>query len=261
MVQILFPSKPKTAKYAGNWDPNSQQPITYKFQKWLLGNTFLTKKIKVLVYGDWPNQTKNILPFFTASYHQNEIIEIPTKELTKQMKLIFVGGFTLGKQPLLSVQSAHELIKKGYNVCLGMYGDGVMRGELESYISKHQLEKYVTLHGNVNKDVVKTAFQEAHFLIFISKSEGWPKVVAEAMFWGCLPISSDVSCVGYMLGENTRGSVLKPEASTEDIVTEIKSYLENENKYQEKVLEAKKWSQNYTLDTFEAAIKELLKNG
>ena len=29
-VQILFPGKPKTAKYAGNWDPNAKQPWSYK---------------------------------------------------------------------------------------------------------------------------------------------------------------------------------------------------------------------------------------
>ena len=116
LVQILFPAKPKTAKYAGNWDLKSNQPITYKFQKWLLGNTFLTKKMKVLVYGDWPNQSKNIIPFFTASYYQKEIEEIAVKELKAQVQLIYVGGLTTGKQPLLSVKTAHELIKKGYNI-------------------------------------------------------------------------------------------------------------------------------------------------
>ena len=60
-LQIIFPSKIKTAKYAGNWDPKSKQPISYRLQKWILGNTSLTKNIKVLVYGSWPNQSKNIL--------------------------------------------------------------------------------------------------------------------------------------------------------------------------------------------------------
>ena len=59
-VQILFPKKPKTAKYAGNWDPNAKQPLTYKLQRWILSNAFLTKNMKVLVYGNWNNQSKNI---------------------------------------------------------------------------------------------------------------------------------------------------------------------------------------------------------
>ena len=36
VVQVFFPSKNKTAKYAGNWDPKSKQPIAYKLQKWIL---------------------------------------------------------------------------------------------------------------------------------------------------------------------------------------------------------------------------------
>ena len=256
LMQIFFPSKYKTAKYAGNWDPESKQPITYKFQKWLLGNTFLTKNIKVLVYGDWLNQSKNIVPFFTASYHQSEIEEIPIKDLNDQIKLIFVGGLTVGKQPLLSIKATHELIKKGYNVCLNIYGDGVMRTEIENYISVHQLENQIVLHGNVNKEVVKVAFQTSHFLIFISKSEGWPKVVAEAMFWECLPISSKVSCIPYMLGHNTRGKVVDP--FVEKVVSAIEEYLLNHDLYKLQIGNAKIWSRMYTLEKFDREIEKIL---
>ena len=44
IAQLFFPKKKKTAKYAGNWDPKAKQPRSYKLQKWILGNTFLTKK-------------------------------------------------------------------------------------------------------------------------------------------------------------------------------------------------------------------------
>lgn len=256
LVQILFPSKKKTAKYAGNWDPESNQPVSYKFQKCLLSSTFLTKNIKVLVYGNWPNQTQNMLPFFTASYHQSEIENIPKKELNNQIKLIFVGGFTEGKQPLLSVKVAHQLLKKRYDIVLNMYGNGVKRTEVENYIAIHHLEKNIVLHGNVNKDAVKSAFQNSHFLIFISKSEGWPKVVAEAMFWECLPISSKVSCIPDMLGNNTRGKVV--DAKIEDVVEVIEEYIKNKNLYKEHVFNAKTWSRNYTLDKFEKEIEKLL---
>src|SRR5690554_3405822 len=49
IVQILFPNKKKTAKYAGNWDLNARQPLSYKLQKWILNNTLLTKNMQVLV--------------------------------------------------------------------------------------------------------------------------------------------------------------------------------------------------------------------
>jgi glycosyltransferase involved in cell wall biosynthesis len=260
LIQLFFPSKPKTAKYAGNWDPKSKQPVSYQIQKWILSTTFFTRKMKVLVYGAWPNQTKNIIPFFTASYFQNEIEEIPRKTLTSKVKLLYVGSLTKSKQPLLSVKSTHELIKKGYNVQLEIYGDGIMRSEVENYIKTHELENSILLYGNVNKETIKNAFRETHFLIFISKSEGWPKVVAEAMFWRCLPISSNVSCVSYMLNREERGSLVNIHASEKEISKIIVSYIKNENVYQKKVLSAQIWSRKYTLNRFQFEIKRILEN-
>jgi len=91
MVQVLFPKKPKTAKYAGNWDPDAKQPMSYRFQKWLLANTFWTKNMKVLVYGEWPDQSKNIKSFFTATYTESMIADIPQRQFSPPLKFLFVG--------------------------------------------------------------------------------------------------------------------------------------------------------------------------
>ncbi len=259
LVQIFFPLKKKTVKYAGNWDPNSKQPMSYRIQKKILSNTFLTRNCKVLVYGEWKNQSKNIIPFFTASYKEKEIIKIPQKNFSKLIKFIFVGAFSEGKQPILSVKIIEKLSQK-YNVQLNMFGNGSQFDKVSDYVSENKLDSKVILHGNQCKEVIKKAYQESHFLIFISKSEGWPKVVAEAMFWKCLPISSNVSCVSYMLGNGKRGSVVKPESNFKDIIPIINNYIENEEQYQKQVLEAQKWSQNFTLDKFEKEIKKIIIN-
>ena len=259
-VQIFFPTKNKTVKYAGNWDPNSKQPISYCIQKWIISNTFLTRNCKVLVYGNWENQSKNIIPFFTASYSKNEIISLPNKNTSALIKFIYVGTFSKGKQPLLSVKTIQKLHHKGYEVQLNMYGNGSEYYNINNFIKENNLDEVVFLKGNQPKEIVKKAYQESHFLIFISKSEGWPKVVAEAMFWKCLPISSKVSCVNYMLDNSKRGSVLKSDVNENEVVSEILYYLNNEDIYQKKVLEALTWSQKYTLDKFELEIKKILNN-
>lgn len=257
LVQILFPGKPKTVKYAGNWDPNSKQPWSYKLQQKILSNTFLTKNCKVLVYGKWENQTKNILPFFTASYHQTEIEKIPNKNLKETINLIFVGAFSKGKQPLKSVQVTEQLYKKGYNVKLNMYGNGTEFQSVKKYITENNLQEIVILHDNQPKEVVKKAFQKSHFLVFISKSEGWPKVVAEAMFWGCLPIATKVSCVPYMLNYGKRGSIVS-DNETEITQTIIEKYIAKEDNYNKAITKAINWSQQFTLEKFDTEIKKLL---
>ena len=327
-VQMLFPNKPKTAKYAGNWDPKATQPWSYRLQKWLLSNTFLTKNMKVLVYGEWPNQSKNIVPFFTASYSKKELEETqhhtepgspagrlvsesqeinhnpqiatsltpdndgmeqqvatsltphndgmerqvatsPTiiglsDKLSKRaprndgdlIKFLFVGALTKGKQPLLSVAVIQKLKENGHQVQLNIYGEGPERLALEQYIAANELENIVILHGNCDKETVKKAYQSAHFLLFISQSEGWPKAVAEAMFWGCLPVTGKVSCIPYMLANGERGALVN--ANADEIVRVVENYLQHPEIYNLQAMKGMEWSRRFTMEKFEEEIAKLL---
>ena len=260
LVQMLFPNKPKTAKYAGNWDPRAKQPFTYKLQRWILSNTFLTKNMQVLVYGDWDNQTKNIKPFFTATYSESEVrgtkYEVRSVE-DEVLKFLFVGTLSKGKQPLYAIQLVEALYRQGKNILLDLYGEGVLRKDLEYYIAQNNLETIVTLKGNQSKEAVLKAYQTSHFLILPSKSEGWPKVVAEAMFWGCVPIVSKVSCVPYMLDYGERGIQLEEQLETD--ISQVMHLLSDEFLYQKMASEGQNWSRQFTTDKFEVEIKKLLK--
>ncbi len=257
LVQILFPGKPKTVKYAGNWDPQAPAPWSYRLQKAIVANPFLSRNMKVLVYGEWPGQSRNIVPFFTASYREDEITEVPVRELKEPVRLIYAGALSAGKRPLLAVQTAEELLRRGRKVQLDMYGDGAMRPELEKYLAERpQLQKAVKLHGNRSAEELKKAFRQAHFLVFASKSEGWPKVVAEAMVWKCLPLTTPVSAVPYMLGHGERGSLVKPDARA--IADEIERYLQHPDEYARKAQAAHDWAKQFTLEKFEREIARFL---
>ncbi|MCZ4318536.1 glycosyltransferase [Aequorivita viscosa] len=256
IVQICFPKKKKTAKYAGNWDPKAKQPWSYRLQKWILSNAFLTRNMKVLVYGEWPEQTKNILPFFTASYSKEKIAAIPTKNYDDILQFIFVGSLASGKRPLYALQLVNNLLKKGVHCRLAIYGEGEQRGVLEKYIKEAQLGSVVTLYGNQATEVIETAFKYSHFLILASQSEGWPKVVAEAMFWGVVPLVTPVSCVPWMLDNGNRGIILT--LKMEEDVKRLLGLLKQKEALQEMVVQGAEWSHQYTLEVFEAEIKKLI---
>ncbi len=258
LIQVLFPSKPKTAKYAGNWDLSSKQPMSYRFQKWILSNTFLTKNMQVLVYGEWETSTKNIKPFFTASYFEKDKIDVKPRKLEGKISFLFVGTLSNGKQPLYAIQLVERLYKKGYNVQLTLYGEGVERGMLEKYILENKIENIIFLKGNQNQETIKKAYIENHFVVLPSLSEGWPKAVAEGMFWGCLPIASKVSCVPNMLENGKRGLLLDLKLNQD--VQNIESILKNNDLYQDKVIKAVQWSRQFTMDVFEDEIKLLLQS-
>ena len=256
LVQILFPSKPKSAKYAGNWDPSSKQPWSYRLQKWILSNTFLTRNMQVLVYGEWTNSSSNVKHFFTASYYQSEIIPVQTLPKIEEARFVFAGSLVSGKNPQYAIELVEQLRKVYPYIRLDLYGEGALKVSLKQYLSNKKMENTVVFHGNQNAETLKKAYQNSHFVILPSKSEGWPKVIAEGMFWGCVPIATAVSCVPSMLGNGSRGIIL--EMDLKDDFQKIKETIQNKERYSNLRNEASSWSRIYTLDFFEEEIKKIL---
>ncbi len=256
IAQLFFPHKIKTAKYAGNWNPKAKIPFSYRLQKNILSNTFWTRNMQVLVYGKWDGSTKNIKPFFTATYKETEKQLVSSRNFNNTIKFVFVGTLTSGKNPLYTTQLIEKLISKGFKVELSMYGEGVERTKLEAYITDKKLQNNIKLYGNQNADAIQKVYQESHFIILPSQSEGWPKVIAEGMFWGCIPIATSVSCVPYMLNYGNRGLLLNLDLDNDAQL--ISNLIENEYLCQELSTNAVEWSRKYTLDVFETEIKLLL---
>ncbi|WP_157638126.1 glycosyltransferase family 4 protein [Flexithrix dorotheae] len=256
-LQILFPHKTKTAKYAGNWDPVSKQPWSYRLQRFILKSAFLTKNMMALVYGNWSNNTKNIKPFYTASYSEMDRLDIQKSiHSANQVKLVFVGGLVKNKRPEIGLEVVYLLQKQGVNVTMTFCGDGLERERLREKVLNLQIQDQVHFLGNVSAEKVKAVLIESHFLIFISKSEGWPKAVAEAMWWGCIPITSPVSCVPEMVGFGKRGELLTP--NPESISKCIINYICKKRDYLKVSKKAMEWSRQYTLERFEKDIKSLI---
>lgn len=208
------------------------------------------------MYGQWPKQSKNIKPFFTASFSEKDIEKVKPKEFTGTLNMVFLGSLVPGKQPLEAIKLVEALHKNGLPVRLHLYGDGVLKEALQQYIQLKQLEKIVTLKGNQPKSAIIAALNEAHFSVLPSKSEGWPKAIAEAMFFGCVPIATSVSCVPDMLDYGNRGYLLTDDLSVD--IENLTALLQDSATLKNMSEAAAAWSQQYTLECFETEIAKLL---
>jgi hypothetical protein len=81
--------------------------------------------------------------------------------------------------------------------------------------------------------------------------------VAEAMFWGCLPIVTPISCVPNMLNQGQRGILLCLDKKKD--IENIEQLVTDSIQYEIKTNAAMNWSRYYTVDKFEAEIKKLLR--
>jgi glycosyltransferase involved in cell wall biosynthesis len=256
IVQIFFPKKVKSVKYAGNWDPNSNQPKSYRLQQSIFRNTFLSKNIKVLVYGEWPNETRNVVPFMSATYRDDEKIPFVKRDFSVKLKFVFIGAMVIGKRPELTVKIIEGLRKKGVEAELHMFGDGNLIKEIKSYIKEKGLDNYIFVYGNRDKSEVKSCLKDAHFSILPSKSEGWPKAIAEGMFFGAIPISTKISCLPWILGYGNRGILISEEL--DEAVSLILNELDKGYEYlNDMANNALIWAQEYTLERLSKEIETI----
>ena len=256
-VQILFPSKQKTVKYAGNWDYGSKQPWSYRMQQNIFKNTLLSKNIKVLVYGEWNDATDNMMPFISATYRNDERIPFSNRNYSGKLKFVFTANLVVGKRPLLTIKIIEELRKNGIDAVIDMFGDGPLMADAQSYIEEHNLTDYVFLRGNQDRETIKECLKQAHFSILPSKSEGWPKAIAEGMFFGTIPISTKISCLPWMLDYGKRG-ILIEDNLTEAVNTILKHVFQGDVYLNALSRAAMEWSQIYTLDKLDEEIGKLV---
>lgn len=257
-AQVFFPSKIKTIKYAGNWDDYENEPMSYKIQKSLAKNTTWTKNAKVLIYGQWDNFTTNCVSFFTASYTEKDKLPLVERSMTDPViNLLFLGTLDERKRPEYSIETLKLLIDKGYkNVRLDILGKGPFEELCKEKIKEYHLEEHVVMHGNVSPIEVQNFVNKCHLLIFLSRMEGWPKVVAESMWWGCVPVTTAISCVPWMLDKGNRGMII--ERNPQAALKAVEYLLENPSEYKRIQKNAVEFARGYTLDKFEESIKTFL---
>ncbi len=67
--------------------------------------------------------------------------------------------------------------------------------------------------GFLAKDKINKIYKRCHFIILPSENEGFPKVIGEAMNYGCVPIVSNVSCIGQYIKNDTNGFLIEPNTA------------------------------------------------
>lgn len=131
--------------------------------------------------------------------HQDAIIESDSK-ITK---LLYVGYLRPSKGVFNLIESINELSKKTQGITLTIVGDGESRSEIEKLIIKKGLQNRVFLTGHIDsKEQLENIYRSHDVFCFPSQSEGSPRVVIEAMYFGLLVVSNKVGSLPYSFDNN-----------------------------------------------------------
>ena len=215
---IYFSNKKGWFKYAGNWK-QQHAPLAYRFQRWLL----MKQNRKVTINGFWPDQPEHCLTFENPCLTQKEIEKgrdtVINKTFGEPIQLCFVGRLEEAKGLDLIIDALSDLNDKDLSKIglIHIVGDG---SRIEYYKKRAKdLNLPMTFHGYLSRTDVHDVYKKSHGILLPSASEGFPKVIAEAMNYGCVPIVSDVSSIGHYVKEGNNGFLIK--TLNKDCVREV----------------------------------------
>jgi glycosyltransferase involved in cell wall biosynthesis len=106
---------------------------------------------------------------------------VPPQPVPDIPRIVCVGRLSEPKGQLILIEAVGKLVAKGMQVELVLAGDGPMRNDAETLISRLNLTNYVRITGAISSEQVRAEILNARALVLPSFMEGLPVVVMEAM--------------------------------------------------------------------------------
>ncbi|MCU1257157.1 MAG: glycosyl transferase, partial [Bryobacterales bacterium] len=119
-----------------------------------------------------------------------------------------------------------------------------------------RIDAQVAFMGAIPFDEAMLCYKRAHFLVLPSRhSEGWPKVLAEAMCHGLVCVASDHGLIPWMLQD--RGLVF-PVDDAKALAANLVTLINDPARYRALSLSSAHWAQRYSLEGLRNALATLL---
>lgn len=118
------------------------------------------------------------------------------------IKFLFVGRIEREKGIFEMIDFLVEY-SKSYKFSLDVVGDGKDKLEFLKKVKYSGLENYINMHGNVDDyNLLERIYFKSDIFLFFSHTEGFPRVLYEAVFGNCLIITSDVGGISSVFRHN-----------------------------------------------------------
>jgi len=208
----LFSTKKGWYKYAGNW-VQKNAPFGFAIQRWLLKK----QSRKVTINGRWKDQPIHCYTFENPCLTHDDLlkgIEVTKRKVfTKPFEFCFAGRLEDAKGVGRIIKAFMDIEDATPIKTVHLIGDGVEREHFEQLANDSSIN--FIFHGFKSRYEVFEIYKKSHFFLLPSSaSEGFPKVIAEAMNFGCIPIVSNVSSIGQYVKTSQNGFVLTPNTAS-----------------------------------------------
>jgi len=225
--RLAVRNKIRTLYTAHGWGFNIGVPF---FQKWIaiLIEKYLSGYTsKIICVSDF---VKNLgLKFRIAPEDKFVVIkngvlvkEINPRSIDKKVRIVFVGRLAEPKDPLLLLEAVNKIKDKSLFE-VSIVGDGKKRIECENFIKEKHLVN-VKIFGELDLLEVDKLLQDSDIFVLISKWEGLPLTILEAMSVGLPVVVSNVGGISEVV--NTENGILV-ENKVDDIEQALVELIQN----------------------------------
>lgn len=264
VVLLAFVQNPKIRwiKYAGNWQPDKPDALSYRFQRWWLRRGW--HQGIVTVNGEWPNSPPFVRSFVNPCLTEEQLLRgrkvAAEKHIQTPIHIVFVGRVDEAKGIGRIIDVAHRLNDTELDFAIDIIGDGPERQKFEDEARIKRVTDRIHFHGWLARDQVDTFYEKAHFILFPStSSEGWPKVLSEAMAFGVVPLASNISSIPYFI-ENAEAGKTLPANDIEGFVQAILGYVNNPDAWKQASQNGLKLAERFSYQNYLNDVRKLIED-
>ena len=253
----FFSKKKYWVKYAGDWN-FKLAPISYKLQRFWLKNNF--NKSVLTINGRWKGQKNHIMSLENPCLTDKEILRARSitknKDYSGKLILCFVGLISEKKGLGILISALKKIKNNNFIEMVYIVGGG---SKIEFFKEKIRIISNIKIKftGPINRGELNKIYSISHIIVLPSFSEGFPKVIAEASAYGCVPIVSNVGSLSQYINGNN--GILLRNNSVVDVYNAI-ILLNSKRLFLRKLsAECKMLCKHFTYEKYLKSINQIIK--
>lgn len=262
MLLAILQRKPLFVRHCGNW--MVQKTLAETFWRWMMERFAGGRNVMLATGGsqDAPSRKNpHVRWIFSTSLSRREIETAVPRKFPGDGKLKLIVACRLEKNKGVEtvINALPRILEKFPEARLEIVGGGSKINELRALAKRLNLENNIVFYGKIEQKKVLEVMRGAHVFCFPTEaSEGFPKVVVEALAAGLPVITTRVSVLPQLIDESC--GFLLDFPSAEKLAQAIFECVKSAENYETMSANAIAAARNFTLENWRSAIGETLKS-
>jgi glycosyltransferase involved in cell wall biosynthesis len=253
--------KPLFVRYCGNW--LAPRTAAERFWKWTMERYAGGRNVVLATGGAQHGPSGNpAIQWIFATALTDRMLDAcgagrfgPPRE---QTRLVIACRQEREKGTGTVIESLPLILKDFPEASLDVIGGGSALSEFKALASSLGVSRRTRFHGKVDHASVVSLLKQADLFCYPTASEGFPKVVVEALACGLPVLTTRVSVLPQLIGVGC--GMLLEEATPEAVARGVVSCLEDNDRYRAMSARAIETARQYSLERWRDAVGQILQD-